>query len=84
MYMSCLQVKVTSNGNQNLPGGTSFPGTYNDNTPGIHFNIYGPNGATYKAPGPDVWNGAARGSIGQIGCSSSRWIILRSGADIAL
>jgi cellulase len=67
MYMSCLQVKVTSNGNQNLPGGTSFPGTYNDNTPGIHFNIYGANGATYKAPGPDVWNGAAGGSIGKVG-----------------
>lgn len=26
LYMSCIQIKVTSSGSQSLPGGTSFPG----------------------------------------------------------
>jgi hypothetical protein len=37
---SCTQIRVTSNGSQQLPGGTSFPGTYTDSTQGIKFNIY--------------------------------------------
>ncbi|KAG5638420.1 hypothetical protein H0H81_012751 [Sphagnurus paluster] len=67
MYMSCIQFKVTSNGNQALPGGTSFPGTYTDSTPGIHFNVYNEAATSYKAPGPAVWSGAAGGSIGKVG-----------------
>ncbi|KAG5651111.1 hypothetical protein H0H81_009823 [Sphagnurus paluster] len=67
LYMSCSQVKVTSNGNLQLPGGTSFPGTYTDSTQGIQFNIYDASKApTYKAPGPAVWSGAAGGSIAKV------------------
>jgi cellulase len=69
MYMSCIQVHVTSNGNQNPPGGTSFPGTYTDSTPGIQWNIYdtSKSPSNYKAPGPAVWSGSAGGYIGQVG-----------------
>ncbi|KAG5636672.1 hypothetical protein H0H81_007234 [Sphagnurus paluster] len=67
LYMSCIQFKVTSNGNQGLPGGTSFPGTYTDSTQGIKFNVYNQAANTYKAPGPGVWGSAAGGSIGKVG-----------------
>jgi len=64
-YMNCVQIQVTSSGTQTLPGGATFPGTYTSSSPGIVFNIYtgGPNPATYVAPGPQVWSGAAGGSI---------------------
>ncbi|KAF9462925.1 glycoside hydrolase family 61 protein [Collybia nuda] len=69
LYMSCAQIKVTSSGSLQLPGGTSFPGSYTDSTPGIQWNIYLGGGAPsqYKAPGPAVWSGSAGGSIGQVG-----------------
>ncbi|KAG5638421.1 hypothetical protein H0H81_012752 [Sphagnurus paluster] len=67
LYMSCIQVRVTSGGNQGLPGGTSFPGTYTDSTQGIQFNIYNQAATSYKAPGPGVWGSAAGGSIGKVG-----------------
>ncbi|KAF8889380.1 glycoside hydrolase family 61 protein [Infundibulicybe gibba] len=72
-YMSCVQISVgapTSADTQIItpPGGTSFPGTYTDTTPGIHWNIYiGLDPATYVGPGPAVWDDAAGGFIGQVG-----------------
>ncbi|TFK33467.1 glycosyl hydrolase family 61-domain-containing protein [Crucibulum laeve] len=65
VYPSCVQIKVTSSGSQSLPGGTSFPGTYTDSTPGIQFNLYKAAATSYQAPGPAVWSGAAGGSIGK-------------------
>ncbi|KAG9224602.1 hypothetical protein CCMSSC00406_0002247 [Pleurotus cornucopiae] len=69
MYMSCSQIRVTSNGTEVPPGGTSFPGTYTSSTPGIVWNLYDPfgNPAAYQAPGPAVWDGADGGSIAQVG-----------------
>jgi lytic cellulose monooxygenase (C1-hydroxylating) len=64
-YMSCIQITVTSDGANTLPGGTVFPGAYTDDTPGIVFNIYeeGDDPNTYVAPGSEVWSEAPGGSI---------------------
>ncbi|TFK39956.1 glycoside hydrolase family 61 protein [Crucibulum laeve] len=69
-YMSCVQISVTTDGTQVPPGGTSFPGTYTDSTPGIVFNIYKLSGSAYQAPGPDVWSGATGGSIARVGIAA--------------
>jgi len=65
LYMSCVQVSVTSAGNQTLPAGIQFPGAYQYSTPGIVWNIYSLtlNQSTYPIPGPAVWGGADGGSI---------------------
>jgi len=71
LYISCAQVHVSAGGDNALPGGTSFPGSYNDSTPGIIWNLYGTTSpTTYIAPGPDVWSEAAGGSIAQVGSAS--------------
>ncbi|KAJ3517764.1 hypothetical protein NLJ89_g313 [Agrocybe chaxingu] len=64
-YMNCVQIRVTSNGSQQLPNTVSFPGTYQYSTPGIVWNIYDllVNQATYPIPGPAVWSGSAGGAI---------------------
>ncbi|TRM60724.1 glycoside hydrolase family 61 protein [Schizophyllum amplum] len=66
-YPSCTQITVTSNGADALPAnGVKFPGAYTDSSPGIVFNVwppYGPDPATYVAPGPAVWDKAPGGSI---------------------
>ncbi|RDB17907.1 putative endo-beta-1,4-glucanase D [Hypsizygus marmoreus] len=69
LYMSCVQIKVTSSGTQTLPGGSTFPGAYTDSTPGIIWNLYaiGTNPSAYQAPGAAVWSGSAGGSIGPAG-----------------
>ncbi|KAI0338578.1 glycoside hydrolase family 61 protein [Trametopsis cervina] len=67
LYMSCSQIRVTSNGSKTLPTGVSFPGAYTDTTPGIQFNIYTQNATSYVAPGPPVWSEAVGGWIGQVG-----------------
>ncbi|KAK7040264.1 hypothetical protein VNI00_009730 [Paramarasmius palmivorus] len=69
LYMSCAQIRVTSSGNQTPSGGTSFPGSYTDSTPGIKWNLYenGDDPNTYVVPGPQVWSGAQGGSINQVG-----------------
>ncbi|KAF8640236.1 hypothetical protein AX16_010132 [Volvariella volvacea WC 439] len=65
MYMSCVQVRITSNGNLALPAGNSFPGTYTDSTPGIQYNVYtGGNHNDYPIPGPAVWANSPGGFIG--------------------
>lgn len=58
---------MSSNGTKNLPGGATFPGTYTDSDPGIHFNLYNSAATSYKAPGPAVWSEATGGSIGRVG-----------------
>ncbi|KAF8202203.1 glycoside hydrolase family 61 protein [Pholiota molesta] len=66
LYMDCVQVAITSLGSLPLPSNESiFPGTYTPTTPGIVWNIYDPsvNQSAYPIPGPDVWSGAAGGSI---------------------
>ncbi|KAH9475835.1 putative endo-beta-1,4-glucanase D [Psilocybe cubensis] len=65
LYMNCVQIQVTSSGNLTLPAGTSFPGSYTSDTPGIVWNLYSTtvNQNTYPIPGPEVWSGAAGGSI---------------------
>ncbi|KAF8075049.1 glycoside hydrolase family 61 protein [Lyophyllum atratum] len=69
LYMSCVQIRVTSSGSQSLPGGTSFPGSYTDSTPGIQWNIYDltKSPTQYVPPGPSVWSGSAGGAVGQVG-----------------
>jgi len=62
-----MQIEVTRNGQKNLslPGGTSFPGTYRNNSTGIVWNLYnGSDASKYKAPGPAVWSGAVGGFFG--------------------
>jgi len=67
LYMSCIQVRVTSNGSSSLPSGVAFPGAYKYSDSGIVFNIYDKPATSYVAPGPAVWSGAAGGSIGKVG-----------------
>nr|AKR15724.1 copper-dependent lytic polysaccharide monooxygenase [Volvariella volvacea] len=66
MYMSCVQVRVTTSGGDSLPAGNTFPGTYTDSTPGIRYNIYtiGANHNNYQYPGPAPWSGSPGGFIG--------------------
>lgn len=55
-YPGCVQIKVTSAGVTPLPSGSTIPGIYNANDPGILFDLY--NGFTsYTIPGPPVWDG---------------------------
>ncbi|KDR78751.1 hypothetical protein GALMADRAFT_224003 [Galerina marginata CBS 339.88] len=63
LYMSCIQIRVTSSGSTGLPGGTTFPGSYGY-TPGLVWNIYDKkvDQNQYPIPGPSVWSGSAGGS----------------------
>ncbi|KAI0798202.1 glycoside hydrolase family 61 protein [Abortiporus biennis] len=70
-YISCAQVHISSSSSTPLPQGVSFPGAYNDSTPGIVFNIYELNATTYSPPGPSVWSEALGGSILQVGQAST-------------
>ncbi|KAG9101553.1 hypothetical protein FRC06_002837, partial [Ceratobasidium sp. 370] len=49
LYMSCVQIAVTSSGSA-LPAGVAFPGEYTYSTPGIVYNIYTGNADGYTAP----------------------------------
>jgi len=59
LYMSCIQIEVTGSGTVSLPQGVSFPGAYNENDPGLLYNIYSPPSGNYIIPGGPVWSGAA-------------------------
>ncbi|KAF8609081.1 glycoside hydrolase family 61 protein [Ceratobasidium sp. AG-I] len=50
LYMSCVQIAVTSSGSA-LPSGVAFPGAYTYSTPGIVYNIYDNTADGYTAPG---------------------------------
>ena len=62
LYMGCVQIKVTGSGTTTLPAGVAFPGAYSYSDAGIHYNLYSANPATYKIPGPAVWNGVGGSS----------------------
>ncbi|RPA86666.1 hypothetical protein BJ508DRAFT_119008 [Ascobolus immersus RN42] len=86
LYMACIQIEVTGNGNVALPNGVAIPGVYNYNDPGLVYNLYyTPPGVTYKIPGPTTWSGAAtqvpnptlgtkKGNLASI-TSYTRWIL---------
>jgi len=67
LYMSCIQVRVTSSGSTSLPSGVAFPGAYKYTDSGINFNLYSSAATSYVVPGPAVWSGSAGGSIGKVG-----------------
>ncbi|KAK4122215.1 lytic polysaccharide monooxygenase [Parathielavia appendiculata] len=60
-YPSCTQIRVTQGGSTQLPSGIALPGAYNPDDPGILTHVWRINQGqiTYKAPGGDVWSGAA-------------------------
>ncbi|KAJ3037480.1 hypothetical protein HDV00_001655 [Rhizophlyctis rosea] len=61
LYMECIQIHVSGNGQVTLPKGVSFPGAYSYSDPGIVYNVYytAVGAPAYKIPGPTVWSGAA-------------------------
>ncbi|KAJ8075064.1 hypothetical protein PM082_019391 [Marasmius tenuissimus] len=71
-YVSCVQIHI-DNGSptKELPGGTSFPGTYSYDSRSIVWDLFGPkdkwNPQEYVTPGPGVWDGAKGGKIEKVG-----------------
>ncbi|KAF9563943.1 glycoside hydrolase family 61 protein [Agrocybe pediades] len=67
LYISCVQVRITSSGSTAPPLGVSFPGAYTYSTPGIVWNLYNKtlDMNTYPIPGPAVWEGAVGGGFEQ-------------------
>ncbi|KAK7026786.1 hypothetical protein VNI00_015444 [Paramarasmius palmivorus] len=57
VYPVCIQVEVTGSGNALPTSFVSFPGAYNQNTPGIVFDVYTDPSLSYPIPGPTVWTG---------------------------
>jgi len=66
-YISCTQVHIDSPASTPLPTGVSFPGAYNESSPGVVFNIYSLPATSYVAPPPDLWSAALGGSIELVG-----------------
>ncbi|KAF9264524.1 glycoside hydrolase family 61 protein [Marasmius fiardii PR-910] len=69
-YMSCVQVHVENDSpSQKLLGGTAFPGTYQYDSPGVVWDLYGTRDKpeAYIAPGPKVWEGSKGGEIEKVG-----------------
>ncbi|KAH6857107.1 glycoside hydrolase [Chaetomium sp. MPI-CAGE-AT-0009] len=56
IYLSCAQVEVKNGGNGSPGPLVSFPGAYRTNDPGLLWSYY-PVRTSYKAPGPNVWQG---------------------------
>lgn len=56
IYLSCAQVEITGGGNGNPSPLVAFPGAYRSSDPGLLWSYY-PVRTSYKAPGPDVWQG---------------------------
>ncbi|KAK4112769.1 lytic polysaccharide monooxygenase [Canariomyces notabilis] len=56
IYLSCAQVEITGGGNGKPGPLVAFPGAYRSNDPGLLWSYY-PVRTSYKAPGPDVWQG---------------------------
>ncbi|TDL24173.1 hypothetical protein BD410DRAFT_767332 [Rickenella mellea] len=60
IYIACIQLQVTGTGTLKLPTGVTFPGAYQEDTPGIVYNLYiSTAGQHYTIPGPPVWTAAA-------------------------
>ncbi|KAG2018836.1 endoglucanase II [Coprinopsis cinerea AmutBmut pab1-1] len=63
-YPSCVQVRVTTNGTTELPGGDSFPGSYVPGQPGLLWPTADESDpAKYPIPGGPVWEGSPGGGI---------------------
>jgi hypothetical protein len=56
IYLACAQVEITGGGNGTPGPLVAFPGAYKANDPGLLWSYY-PVRTSYKAPGPDVWQG---------------------------
>jgi hypothetical protein len=56
IYLACAQVEITGGGNGKPGPLVAFPGAYRANDPGLLWSYY-PVRTSYKAPGPDVWQG---------------------------
>jgi hypothetical protein len=56
IYLSCAQVEIVGGGNGTPGPLAAFPGAYKANDPGLLWSYY-PVRTSYKAPGPDVWQG---------------------------
>jgi len=56
IYLSCAQVEVTGGGSGKPGPLVAFPGAYQPNDPGLLWSYY-PIAKSYKAPGPEVWQG---------------------------
>jgi hypothetical protein len=55
-YLSCAQVEITGGGNGTPGPLVAFPGAYKATDAGLLWSNY-PERTSYKAPGPDVWQG---------------------------
>ncbi len=55
-YLACGQVEITGGGSGSPGGLVAFPGAYKTSDPGLLWSYY-PVRTSYKAPGPDVWQG---------------------------
>jgi len=56
IYLSCAQIELKNGGNGSPGPLVSFPGAYGTNDPGLLWSYY-PVRTSYKAPGPNVWQG---------------------------
>lgn len=56
IYLSCAQVEITGGGNGIPSPLVAFPGAYRSSDSGLLWSYY-PVRTSYKAPGPDVWQG---------------------------
>ncbi|KAK4152983.1 glycoside hydrolase [Chaetomidium leptoderma] len=56
VYLSCAQVEITGGGDGRPSPLVAFPGAYRSNDQGLLWSYY-PVRTSYKAPGPDVWQG---------------------------
>ncbi|KAF2145669.1 carbohydrate-binding module family 1 protein [Aplosporella prunicola CBS 121167] len=58
-YISCAQIKVTSDSTATPDPTVKIPGVYTGKEPGIQINIYYPIPTSYTFPGPKVWPSGA-------------------------
>jgi hypothetical protein len=56
IYLSCAQVEITGGGSGGPGPLVAFPGAYRSNDQGLLWSYY-PVRTSYKAPGPNVWQG---------------------------
>jgi hypothetical protein len=56
IYLACGQVEITGGGSGTPGPLVAFPGAYKTSDPGLIWSYY-PVRTSYKAPGPDVWQG---------------------------
>lgn len=57
-YPQCFNLKVTGDGTKSLPKGVTAEKFYQEDEPGIVFNLYQGNIDEYPIPGPKLWDEA--------------------------